>query len=918
MSQIDELKLRLSCMRQGRSKEYKDYRDQKAIIKSDIEMCSKNYNNAIRTFSYIQKKYPENSKEYIQAKSEVYRWNDLLNQGRLEMQFVRPNTQEDIAYRNDICENFVNELQQVIDPKLDLRYHGTPIYYAEQIIKSGNISSTADRYDGYIKSTDLKGEISVTDIQSLDRTIGLFTNLLSYNKSLPAGCVFAILPKDKADAENAYSSMSSVNFKNNPQQLFGIFTTPENIKQVKEWMQESGFNPNLVCTFEEFLHRVEEKQEIKNDSQNEYIDFNKNTSLVKTKKNPIMNALENNKIFQKMIVKNRRNPILKGRFSKLIVEKEEAMKYFLDEIKYNYSEFVEFIDEISLSKLGIQAILEKEDSINVPPEVKEVLNDKIKRMLETNNGKNIYEVMRERLQEGNRNSIERYSESLSKTEEGFSLIVADKSMGNRSYPNMVKDILTVCNMDKVFEIMRNPQSLSKEIIKNNGDFVNESICISEIENATNNIIAEKLLDENFIDEFSEKVSKNQYGNFLNSLLRTKKGSALVDRNISEIANYENYRNLLDYNNGRKIILRHMDEFFDPKKMNGKNLLEQMLVNYNVEEGEFFKRNCKLILDYEKACENEYSANGKFYDKFGSLNLLVKNNIALSEVVDYCMNEEWSELNEEGMSNRIQNMIMAIEKQNLPIDEKEEELKGVQDKILLEISRSIKEIQHSGVNKNFHSSRIEGIYSLMDKFENPDILSEFEKNNNDCIFHSSSKYIDLSEEEREKLDKALYKYNPKNNYKEFIGKGKDVSVWKISDDCVIKIGKVGKDIKHDRILESIESSNGFKIQPYADTKMPVDEEEMYECWAELLDSGYIHTDVAERNYGRKFSDKKVILIDDGYIFEKGEQIRVPDITNYYKFMERYKSEINSRKTSLTIDDLNQIEEYDGKDSQYMLE
>lgn len=115
-----------------------------------------------------------------------------------------------------------------------MRFHGTPIYYAEQIIKSGNISSTADRYDGYIKSTDMKGEISASNIDTIDRTINYFSDMTSYQRSLPAGCIFALLPRDKEDAEYGHDMMHSVDFRQNPEQLFGVFTTPENIDQVKD------------------------------------------------------------------------------------------------------------------------------------------------------------------------------------------------------------------------------------------------------------------------------------------------------------------------------------------------------------------------------------------------------------------------------------------------------------------------------------------------------------------------------------------------------------------------------------------------------------------------------------------------------------------------------------------------------------
>lgn len=259
MNVLDKFKIWFTCKTQGRIEEYKKYNEMIELLKSDINRYSKYLNDATQKFTNIKKIFSENSKQYIDAKDEMYRWRHTLDERKLELKFVRPNSKQDIEYREKQCKSFVNNLQSVLDPNLDLRFHGTPIYFAEQIIKSGTISSTADRYDGYIKSTDMKGEISASNIETLGRTINYFSNMTLYQRCLPAGCIFALLPKDKEDATYGEDVMHSVDFIKNPKQLFGVFTTPENIEQVKTWMNESGFNPNSVYTFEEFLQVVKTK-----------------------------------------------------------------------------------------------------------------------------------------------------------------------------------------------------------------------------------------------------------------------------------------------------------------------------------------------------------------------------------------------------------------------------------------------------------------------------------------------------------------------------------------------------------------------------------------------------------------------------------------------------------------------------------
>lgn len=259
MKILDKFKIWFTCKTQGKIAQYKEYKENVEKIISDINRYSKYLNDANQKFTNVKAIFAEGSKQYIDAQNEIYRWQYDLDERKLELKFVRPNSQQDIEYREKQCESFVDKLQSVYDSNLDLRFHGTPIYFAEQIIKSGTITPSAERYDGYIKSTDMKGEISASNIETLGRTINYFSDMTAYQRCLPSGCIFALFPKDKEDATYAHDLIHSVDFRKNPKQLFGVFTTPENIKQVKEWMNESGFNPNSVYTFEEFLQVVKMK-----------------------------------------------------------------------------------------------------------------------------------------------------------------------------------------------------------------------------------------------------------------------------------------------------------------------------------------------------------------------------------------------------------------------------------------------------------------------------------------------------------------------------------------------------------------------------------------------------------------------------------------------------------------------------------
>lgn len=272
--------LKKICKKEGRMDEYNSYIRAKEALESDVNRYTRYLNDAIQKFENVKNKFPKDSQEYLEAQEQVHRWEYTLEERKLALKFVRPNTSLDIEYRNNQLTTFVKQLQEIMPQNLELRFHGTPIYYAEQIIKSGEISSSADRYDGYIRSTDRKGEISASSIATLGRTINNFSDMTAYNRDMPAGCIFALLPKEE-DATCGIDLMHTVDFRKNPEQFFGVFTTPENVEQVKEWMNESGFDTNIVHTFEGFLKTVKEKSSkenntsLSNENHDSYV-FNEN------------------------------------------------------------------------------------------------------------------------------------------------------------------------------------------------------------------------------------------------------------------------------------------------------------------------------------------------------------------------------------------------------------------------------------------------------------------------------------------------------------------------------------------------------------------------------------------------------------------------------------------------------------------
>lgn len=249
-----------------------------------------------KVYEYRISGYTNKNELFREALENFHRFNYALYEAEKITDFIRPNTPEDIEYRNSWQSQFSKRLKEILPENSNLRFHGTPIYFAKEIIKSGGISSSADRFNGYIKSTDNKGEISVSDINGLSRTINYYLDLDSYQRCLPAGCLFVLIGDGQTETQKNRSTMYNVDFKRTPEKLLSIITTPENIPNVKEWLVEANLSKELVCSFEDFIENIEKKftrQAIFKSSLNEKISAADTTraNINKEIKTPAVNMI---------------------------------------------------------------------------------------------------------------------------------------------------------------------------------------------------------------------------------------------------------------------------------------------------------------------------------------------------------------------------------------------------------------------------------------------------------------------------------------------------------------------------------------------------------------------------------------------------------------------------------------------------
>lgn len=221
--------------------------------KLELQQIIKRY-NALSKRGIEQSRLQEFQESILRKKYEITDFEE-------HFKFLRPKNDEDIEYRKKIINgNFCNKIKELIPDNSLLRFHGTPIHRAEAIIKSGEISSSKDRLGFETSTNNQMNQISVTTKENIGITISyLELNLMDF----PAGCIFVVLPKDDEDAKNAelQNSMENVNFKNEPNRLYGIITSQENIKRVIQWSQESGINTNKIYDFNKFISILEIQKE---------------------------------------------------------------------------------------------------------------------------------------------------------------------------------------------------------------------------------------------------------------------------------------------------------------------------------------------------------------------------------------------------------------------------------------------------------------------------------------------------------------------------------------------------------------------------------------------------------------------------------------------------------------------------------
>lgn len=219
--------------------EYEEYRQ--SLIENE-EKIEKELQRALKKYEDMYANGFDQDKPFLHtAKLSLIKSKKELDLIKNKLAFGRPQQQEDVLYRIRQYDEFPKKIEEMIPNDLPLWFHGCPIFAVKSILNDGEISSE------YARLGMGHNCVSLTNKDVVGVSVKKYMDLLDFN--IPAGCLFVLSLVDNNQEE---PFVDSISFRQNPDQLFAVITSPENTERLKEWANGSGVDASKIHDFDSF------------------------------------------------------------------------------------------------------------------------------------------------------------------------------------------------------------------------------------------------------------------------------------------------------------------------------------------------------------------------------------------------------------------------------------------------------------------------------------------------------------------------------------------------------------------------------------------------------------------------------------------------------------------------------------------
>ena len=198
------------------------------------------------------------SSRYERIKQNIRNIEQILLKTESYLEFMRlPTNFDDEIYRLDILKKFPEQVKNLFPDGFPIVFHGTDnIGIVREILKSGGLLTPEQRG---VDMTSFANDIDVTYKNNI--TISCEFAEPGSNSFMPYGAIFAFMPEQNeiekvirtGDSTEVYGGVNGVNFRDEPNRLYGVITSPENTGLIKHWCKEYGIDESKVFIQEEFI-----------------------------------------------------------------------------------------------------------------------------------------------------------------------------------------------------------------------------------------------------------------------------------------------------------------------------------------------------------------------------------------------------------------------------------------------------------------------------------------------------------------------------------------------------------------------------------------------------------------------------------------------------------------------------------------